>query len=282
MNLSVVDSHVHLWQPEELEYPWLASVPALNRAFLPSDFAAASTRAGVEKIIFVEAGAAPTANLTEVKWVSELTKQEPRAKGIVANVGLERGADVKDELAMLASQSLVKGVRRLLQGEVETDFCLKPKFMAGIRLLAEYGFTFDLCIRQEQLAAVTELARRIPEVQFVLDHCGKPDIRQREREPWGTHLKALAALPNVACKISGLVTEANLEHWQAGDLEWYAKWALEVFGIDRVMFGSDWPVMTLAANYDRWLDCVGGFVANTPEAEWRKFFQTNAERIYRV
>lgn len=281
MKVPLVDSHVHLWQPGKLEYPWLASVPSLNRPFLPADFVAASTSAGVEKIIFVEAGAAATENLAEVKWISELAKQEPRVKGIVANVSLERGT-VQDELGVLAGQPLVKGVRRLLQGEAETEFCLRPKFMAGVRLLAEHGFTFDLCTRRDQLPAVTELVRRIPEVQFVLDHCGKPNIRQQEREPWGAHLKALAALPNVVCKISGLVTEADQECWQSGDLEWYVKWALEVFGFDRVMFGSDWPVLTLAANYERWLDYVSGFVAGATDAERRKFFQTNAERIYRV
>ncbi len=280
--LSIVDSHVHLWDPSVLRYPWLDELPPLNRAFLPADFSAASARQNINKIIFVEAGGAPGQSFLEAQWVASLAKHEPRLKGVVAHAVLENGRVIQHELKALATQPLIKGIRRNLQGEPDADFCRHPNFMDGVRLLAEFGFTFDLCIRHDQLPAVTELVQQIPEVTFILDHCGKPDIRHQQTEPWAKNLKALAALPNIVCKLSGLTTEADLKNWQPADLKFYAERVLGVFGFDRVMFASDWPVATLATTYDRWVETIAGFVSSAPAADQLKLFQTNAERIYRV
>jgi len=279
---SIVDSHVHLWDPAQFRYPWLDSLPQLNRAFMPVDYSAASVNVNVSKMIFVESGGEPAQSLAEVKWVSNLAKNEPCLRGIIAHAALEKNEAVHDELKMLAGQPLVKGIRRLLQGETDVDYCLRPKFMAGVRSLAEFGFTFDLCIRQDQLTGATELVRRVPEVTFILDHCGKPGIASRQTEPWATNLKALAALPNAACKLSGLTTEADHKAWQADDLKFYMGQTLNVFGFDRVMFGSDWPVATLATSYERWVETIFQFVSAAPTTDRIKLFQTNAERIYRV
>jgi L-fuconolactonase len=280
--LSIVDSHVHFWNPAQLRYSWLDGLPALNRAFLPADFAAASADSNVSKIIFVEGGCEPSHGLTEVGWACVLANDEPRLKGIVAHASLEKGESVCAELGALTSCPLVKGVRRNLQGERDADFCLRPEFLAGARLLAAFGFTFDLCIQHDQLRAVAELARRAPEVNFVLDHLGKPDVRGKKTGPWTADLKALAALPNVYCKISGLTTEADWGNWRPVDLKFYFDWALECFGFDRVLFGGDWPVATLATGYQRWLDTVRDFLSFAPSTSQIKLFQTNAERIYRV
>src|SRR5437868_4960472 len=155
--LSIVDSHVHLWNPTQFHYPWLDGLPALNRPFLPADFVASSSNSNVVKLIFVECGCQPAQSLAEVDWVSSLAKTWPQLKGIVASAPLEKGEAVRCELDTLATRPLVKGVRRLLQGERDIEFCLKPGFITGIKLLAEYGFTFDACIRPEQLPAVAEL-----------------------------------------------------------------------------------------------------------------------------
>src|SRR5882724_4772761 len=171
--LTIVDSHVHLWNPAQLRYPWLDGLPALNRVFLPADFAAASADSNVGKIIFVESGCEPAHGLTEVGWACTLANDEPRLKGIVAHASVEKGESARAELGALASCPLVKGVRRNLQGERDPDFCLGPGFLAGVRLLAAPGFTFDLCIRHDQLRPVAELVRRVPEVSFVLNHLGK-------------------------------------------------------------------------------------------------------------
>ncbi|HEY4415988.1 MAG TPA: amidohydrolase family protein [Verrucomicrobiae bacterium] len=280
--LSIIDSHVHLWNPSQLRYEWLAGVPNLNRPFLPADFAAASVKANVGKIIFVECGCEPGQSRAEVAWISDLAKTEPRLKGIVAFAPLEKGKTVRADLEELSGRPLVKGVRRNLQGEASLDFCLQPDFIAGVQMLAEFNFTFDLCLRHEQLEEVAELVRRVPEVNFVLDHLGKPDVRGKKTGPWAADLKLLAALPNVVGKISGLATQADWKNWQPADLKFYFDHALECFGFDRILFGGDWPVATLATDYHRWLETVQGFFSSAGEAELAKFFQTNAERIYHV
>ena len=280
--LSIVVSHVHLWNPERLRYAWLDELPALNRAFLPADFAAASANSNVRKIIFIECGCELAQSLAEANWISDLAKVEPRLKGIVAHAPLEKGEPVRVELNALVSRPLVKGVRRNLQGERDAEFCLRPEFVAGVKLLAEFGFTFDVCVRHEQLRSVAELVRRVPQVNFVLDHFGKPDVRGKKNEPWAADLKSLAALPNVVCKISGLATEADWKNWRPADLKFYFERALECFGFERILFGGDWPVATLATNCGRWLETVQKFFAFAPAADQIKIFQTNAERIYRV
>ncbi len=238
--------------------------------------------ANVQKFIFVESGCESAQGLAEVDWVSGLAKADPRLKGIVAHAPLEKGEGVRAELGALARRPLVKGVRRLLQDERESDFCLRPAFLAGVKLLAEYGFTFDICVRHNQLRSVVTLVDNLPQVIFVLDHFGKPGVRGGYTEPWATDLKALAASPNVVCKISGLATEADWNYWQPNDLKWYFERALEVFGFDRVLFGSDWPVATLATSYQRWVEIVQSMVSSAGSAASFKLFQTNAERIYRV
>lgn len=238
--------------------------------------------ADVSKFIFVECGCEPAQRLAEVDWISNLTKSEPRLKGIVAHASLERGDVAREELEMLASRPLVKGVRRNLQSEPEPEFCLRPEFLAGVRLLAEFGFTFDLCLRHQQLPQATELARRVPEVIFILDHLGKPDVRNKTFQPWANDLKAFAVLPNVVVKISGLTTEADWRNWQPSDLKPYLNHALESFGSQQLLFGSDWPVMSLATHYQHWLETVQTQLPISKESDWLKLFQTNAERVYRV
>jgi L-fuconolactonase len=281
-SLAIVDSHVHLWNPVLFEYPWLAGFPALNRPFLPADFALASASISVDKMIFVEAGCQPSQSLAEVDWVSGLAKVESRLKGIVAQVPLEKGKLARAELEALATRPFVKGVRRSLQGESDAQFVMRPEFIAGVEMLGEFGFTFDVCIRHDQLGSVTELVQRVPQVTFVLDHLGKPNVHDGNTGPWATDLKTLAALPNAVCKISGLATEAHWKSWHAADLKVYLERAFEYFGFDRVLFGGDWPVATLATTYQRWIDTVLEFISFAPEVERTKLFQTNAERVYNV
>jgi L-fuconolactonase len=279
---AIVDSHCHFWDPTRFHYAWNHDLPALNRAFVPADLAIVRTTAEVKKIIFVECDCAPAQSLAEADWVSDLAKSEPRLKGIIARASVEKGRAVRADLEKLASRPLVKGVRRNLQGEREVEFGLQPEFIAGIELLAEFNFTFDLCIRHEQMHSLVGLVKRIPQVTFVLDHFGKPDIRARKREPWATDLKALAALPNVVCKISGLTTEADWDNWRPDDLKFYFERALEGFGFNRLLIGSDWPMATLATSYQRWIETVQQLFSFATEAERIQLLQTNAERIYRV
>jgi len=279
---SIVDAHVHFWNPAKLNYPWLANVPALSCAFLPEHYSAATKTANVSKMVFVECGCAAAQSLDETNWISELAAHETRLKGIVAQASVEFGARVTGELTALAKNPLVKGVRRNLQAETDPYFCLQPNFVTGVHALAKFNFTFDLCIVHSQLPAVTQLVARCPEVFFVLDHCAKPAIRDKNLNPWRQHLRELAALPNVACKISGLVTEAHPVRCGALDLQPYVRHALDCFGFDRVLFGGDWPVCNLASSFENWLAALNAILTDEPETNLKKLFQTNAERIYRV
>lgn len=276
-----VDAHVHFWDPRRLDYAWLPSVPPLHRPFLPGDLVDAAGTAQAEALVFVECGRQADQSVDEARWITELAVREPRLRAIVAHASLERGAGVETELAALAALPLVKGVRRLLQDEPDDEFCLRPAFVDGIRRLARFGFSSDLCIRHPQLPAVTELVRRCPEVSFVLDHLAKPAIRDRQLDPWRGHLAELARLPNVVCKISGLTTEADPAHWQPADLRPYLQHALECFGFERVLFGGDWPVATLATTYPRWLETIAETFAEATEAQREALFRANARRVYR-
>ena len=278
----IVDAHVHFWHPDRFRYPWLDEVPALNRPHLPADFAAACAGANVGKMIFVECGRVAAQALAEADWVSALAQSDPRLGGIVAHAPLEIGLPVRAGLQELAARPLVKAVRRLLQSEPDADFCLREEFVAGVRLLAEFNFTFDLCVRHEQLRAVTELVRRVPEVTFVLDHFGKSPVRQGKLEPWAAALRALAELPNVCCKLSGLTTEADWKSWQPEILRPYFQVALEAFGFDRLLFGGDWPVSTLATDYQRWVETVVELTSGGSPAEQARLMSLNAQRVYRL
>ena len=279
---AIVDSHCHFWDPARFHYAWNHGLPALNHAFLPAGLAAASAKTDLKKIIFVECDCSPAQSLAEADWVLDLAKKETRLKGIVARAPVEKGELVRDDLEKLAGRPLIKGIRRNLQGEHNVEFGLQSEFIAGVKLLAEFGFTFDLCIRHEQMRSVAELVRRVPQVTFILDHFGKPDVRGGITEPWATDMRTLAALPNVVCKISGLSTEADWEHWQPDDLKFYFGHAFECFGFGRLLFGSDWPMATLATGYQRWIETVQQLFSFATESERIQLFQTNAERIYRV
>jgi L-fuconolactonase len=281
--LSIIDAHVHLWNPNQFNMPWLAGIPTLNRPYGLQEYREQTRYIPIAGLVYVEVGVEPQQALREAHCVVEFAREEPRLQAIVAAAAVEQGAGVRKHLeALIALSPLVKGVRRNIQDEAEPDFCLRPNFVEGVRLLAEYNLSFDLCIRHWQLRSVVELARHCPETAFILDHLGKPDIKQYILDPWREHLAQLAALPNVWCKISGLVTEADTQRWTPEDLAPYLAYALEVFGEDRVVFGGDWPVLLLASSYDRWVETLDSFAWHlSPEAK-RKLWAENACHFYRL
>jgi L-fuconolactonase len=279
---TIVDTHVHFWNPQQLTYRWLAGVRTLNRAFLPQDYSAQALLPNVAKLVFVECGCDPAGSLAEARWVSGLAAAEPRLRGIVAQAAVEQGSAVREHLAALSEIPLVAGVRRNLESETDPDFCLAPEFLAGVQELTAFDFSFDLCVRHHQLPAVIELVRRCPGVRFVLDHCGKPAIRERSLDPWRQHIRELAALPNVGCKFSGLLTEADLYQWQPADLEPVVLHVLESFGPERIMLGTDWPVLRLASHHERWFEALENCLAGVPEETRRKLYQSNGEAFYRL
>ena len=278
----LIDTHVHLWEPSYLTYSWLAGVPALNRPHGLAEFRRDCGGVAVAKWIFVQCECDPTQSQAEAEWVSGLARQDPRLRGIVAQAPLEQGAAAAPALARLAALPLVKGVRRLLQSEPDDAFCLRPDFVRGVQLLPQFGLSFDLCVFHRQLANVIQLVRRCPEVSFVLDHIGKPDIKAGRLDPWRAELRELAALPNVVCKLSGLVTEADWAAWTPADLRPYLDHVLACFGPDRLMFGGDWPVSTQATDYPRWVATLDAALAGCSHDERQRIYVRNAERVYRV
>jgi len=281
--LPIVDAHVHLWNPAQFSMPWLANNPRLNRPFGWQDYREQMQGLPVMAMVYIEVGVEPQEALREARYIAGLSREEPRLQAIVAAAPVERGGAVREHLeSLVAISPLIKGVRRNLQDETEPDFCLQPDFVAGVRLLPEYNLSFDLCIKHWQLSSVIELVRRCPDTAFILDHLGKPDIKQKQLDSWQTDLRRLAELPNVVCKISGMVTEANHERWQPADLEPFVNVALEAFGEERVLFGSDWPVVLLASPYRRWYEALETLTARLPLLTRRKLWSENAQSFYRM
>ena len=281
LDYPIVDTHVHLWDPKRLRYRWLDGINKLNRPYLPADYDAACGAVHVEKFVFVQCDCLPEQNLAEVAFVDDLAEKDPRIAGIVAYAAVDRGG-VRDDLQKLAQHQRVKGIRRLLQGEADNAFCLRPEFLEGVAQLAEFNLSFDICIKHPQLAACVKMVRSVPQVQFVLDHIGKPDIKSQLFDPWKADIAELASLPNVSCKISGLVTEADMENWSGEQLQPYIDHVLDSFGPRRVMFGSDWPVVLLASTYERWVNTLFAAVENRPANDRRRLFHENALALYRL
>jgi L-fuconolactonase len=278
----IVDTHVHLWDPRQLHYPWLRGIPLLNRPFLVEDWRAATRLMTVEAMVFVQCEAEFAAFEREAAWASEQARLEPRIRGIVAWAPLENGRAVGAELERLKRFELLRGIRRIIQFEPDLDFCLRSDFIEGVRALKEYGLPFEVCVDHRQLGRVVELAQRVPEVTMILDHIGKPAVKEGLLQPWAANLRSLARCPNVICKISGLATEADHQHWSADQLRPYIDIAIEVFGFDRIIFGGDWPVCTQAIAYDSWVNLLDTVFSAVGEIGQRKFWRENAIRVYRL
>jgi L-fuconolactonase len=273
--MRVVDAHVHLWDPGRLRYTWLDGTE-LNRLIDASTLREAS--GAVTDFVVVQADCADNQGLAEVGWLVEQSAQLPGLRGIVAFAPLERGADVRDHLRALRAIPSVVGVRRLIQDE-RPGFAVADRFLDGVAALADFELTFDVCVRSSQLGEVIELVRRSPDVQFVLDHVGKPRIGA-DPSRWRLQIAELAARRNIVCKLSGLMTEVVSGPAGVETVEPFLAYALAEFGSDRCLFGSDWPVMTTAATYSDWLDLVISLVPG--EDDRRAVLAGTAEHVYHL
>jgi L-fuconolactonase len=266
---------------ERFTYPWLEGKAELDRSFLLNDYDKETESLNITGMIFMEYVTATWDQaVEEAKWVYALSKKDPRIKGIIARAPLEMGKACVKYLDLLKSIPLVKGIRRVLQDEPELDFCLNPGFIEGTGLLAEYDLYCHICITHEFLAFVNRLVERCPNVNFVLDHLGKPDIKGRVLEPWKKNLKIFSGFPNTLCKISGMITEADHDNWKAEDLKPYIDTAVECFGFDRLMFGGDWPVCTRAGSYLDWSNALNIGLTEFSEDEKKKLLYDNAVKVY--
>jgi L-fuconolactonase len=273
--MNLIDSHVHIWDPTVLEYSWLEGV--LDRPYLPADYQAAAP--ATTGVIFVEAG--PSVKTDEVAWAESLGW--PELLGVVAHAPLEQGSSVVTELAALRDAGRTVGIRRMLQDE-PLSFFEHPGLLEGMRTLAQSGLPFDACIRHHQLPALIALLAKVPELPVVLDHLAKPPVSTGDDGTWERNLRALAALPQVSVKLSGMPPElGDDQEWVSATRPWLEV-ALDAFGTDRAMVGSDWPVSALAPRRlapGRWLSIVLDELAASP-AEREQLSWRTASRFYGV
>jgi L-fuconolactonase len=271
----LIDSHVHIWDPTALEYSWLEG--ELDRPYLPADYQAGAP--DTTGVIFVEAG--PSSKTGEVAWAESLGW--PELLGVVAHAPLEQGSGVATELAALRDAGRTVGIRRMLQDE-PLSFFEHPGLLEGLHALAAAGLPFDACIRHHQLESLTALVAKVPELPVVLDHLAKPPVAAGDDGTWERNLRALAALPQVSVKLSGMPPELrDDQEWVSATRPWLEV-ALDAFGADRAMVGSDWPVSALAPRRlapGRWLSMVLDELAASP-AEREQLSWRTASRFYGV
>ncbi len=282
-NFPIVDTHVHLWNPRRYRMKWLEGNPTLEQVYELPEYAEHTRDIQIEAMVYAEVGVDAPYMLLEASWIAAVAQAEPRIQGIIANAPLEDGENARVFLKTLKVLSpKVKGIRRILQGETDAGFCLQPRFLDGVRMLADFDLSFDICITRHQLPDAIALVRACPQVQYILDHIANPDIKGREMVPWREQVADLAALPNVACKVSGIVTNADRDAWTPDDIRPYIEHILESFGEDRVMYGGDWSVVLLASSYKRWVDALDEVTAGLNDGAKRKLWNENAKRVYRL
>jgi L-fuconolactonase len=276
----IIDAHHHLWDPGTRRHAWLGALPALSRPCTVEEFIGLAAARGVTASVLVQVlpSVAETEEFLAVAGAATLVA------GVVGWAGLT-APDVADQVARLRALpggDRLAGSRHLVQDEPDPQWLDRPDVRGGLRVLGELGLVYDLLVRPAQLPAAIRVARGLPGVSFVLDHGGKPDIARGGREPWGRLVAELATQPNVACKLSGLVTEAGPQ-WSAARIGPYASRLIDSFGPDRLMFGSDWPVCTLAASYGEVLDLALALLAGRLDpVDVDAVLAGNAARIYRL
>jgi len=281
-DFAIVDAHVHLADPKRFGYSWTKNAPSLNRTVLPDDLMKAAAPVKIDRFVFVEVDVDLPQHLDEAAWVDEMAAKDKRLAGMVAALPLEKGKAIKPDLDRLQQNRSLRGVRRLIQNQSDPDFCIKPDFIDGLKLLAPHDLVFDICIFHHHLPNAIKMVQQCPEVRFILDHIGKPAIKAGIADPWRQHLKELAALPNVHCKISGVTTEADHKNWTHEQLKPYIAHAIDTFGFDRVMYGGDWHVLELAGPYPQWVEIVDWVVEGASKDEKRRLFRDNAIAFYRL
>jgi L-fuconolactonase len=275
----VVDAHQHFWDPATADYPWMSDeLAAIRRRFAPDDLRPIVERRGVTHTVLVQT----RSSLPETVEFLETAASPVFVAGVVGWVDLtdEAIADVLDRLRSGPTGRWLVGIRHQTHDEPDPDWLTRPDVMRGLRAVARAGLPYDLVVRTRELPASIEIATRIPELALVVDHIAKPEIRDGLFEPWAERMAALAAMPNVSCKVSGMVTEADWSSWKRADLRPYVDLVLGWFGPRRLLFGSDWPVCLLAATYDEVLDSAEELLAGLTTTERDEVFKGTAKRVY--
>jgi L-fuconolactonase len=273
-----VDAHQHFWRYDRREYEWIDdSMAALRRDFLPADLKPGLERSGFQGCVAVQA----RQTLEETRWLLELAERATFILGVVGWVDL-RSPRLRFDLESFAGQSKLVGVRHIVQSEPDERFLLQPDFLRGIAMLKEFDLAYDILIYTRHLPVAAKFVARFPRQRFVLDHLAKPPIKSGTVDVWARGIRELAEFPNVYCKLSGLVTEADWQAWRPEDIHPYIDVAFECFGPSRLMIGSDWPVCTVAGSYSRVMDVVKDFLTKYTAEEREAVLGRNAMKFWRL
>ena len=273
-----IDAHVHFWRYNPAEYGWIDdSMAALRRDFLPDEARGEMNHADVDACVAVQA----RQTLDETRWLLALADAHPFIAGVVGWVDLQAD-DVRSQLEQFATHPKLVGIRHIVQSEADDRFLLRPAFCRGISLLEDLELAYDILIYPKHLAVAADFISRFTRQRFVVDHLAKPDVRSGELGEWERGLRRLAEVPQVFCKLSGLVTEADWQRWTPQQLRPCLDVAFDCFGANRLIAGSDWPVCTVAADYTRAMSVVSDYLLGRPAAERAAVMGGNAQRFWNL
>ncbi|MBN1936600.1 MAG: amidohydrolase family protein [Anaerolineae bacterium] len=270
-----IDAHQHFWQYNSQEYGWIGGRMMLKRDFLPADLRPLQQAIGITGAVAVQA----RQTIEETRWLLELADAYPFIKGVVGWVEL-RSPHLRAQLDRFIDHPKFCGVRHIVHDEIDDRFMLRPDVLHGIAMLNEFGLTYDLLLFPKHLPVACELVNRFPEQPFVLDHIAKPRIKDGLLEPWATDIVKLAQFPNVCCKVSGMVTEADWQAWTPDDFTPFLDTVFEAFGANRLMIGSDWPVCTVAGKYSAVMQVVFDYVEKCSSSEQQAVLGGTAAQFY--
>ena len=274
----IIDSHQHFWQVGRFDYPWMdSSVSVLYQDYLPDQLKPILEHNGVSSTVLVQA----SNSVEESRWLLRLAEENPFIAGVVGWVDLMSN-EVDLQLSELSSDPKFKGVRHLVESEPADDWLVQPEVLRGLRRLSDHDLTYDLLVHTRHLKYVPKVADACPELRLVVDHMAKPPIASGALTEWASALKPVAANTKIHCKLSGLVTEADWTSWQTNDLRPFVECALELFGPERLMFGSDHPVCLLASTYDGVLGSFQDLLGDLAESDRARIFASNAKDFYRL
>jgi predicted TIM-barrel fold metal-dependent hydrolase len=279
--MRIIDTHQHLWDMNLFTFSWCKEIPLLNRSFTMPDYLEAIQGVGIEESVHLEADVDEPYMLNETRYILGLAEDKGNPLTGVVACGRPEKEGFREYLDQIAGHPALKGIRRVLHTQPD-DVGQSKTFIENIRVLPSYGLSFDLCVLARQLPIAINLIKHCPEVAFILDHCGVPQVKQKVLNPWREHIAEISGSPNVVCKISGLVAYADPEKWTPEDLRPFVEHVIDCFGWNRVMFGSDWPVCTQSATLRRWVETLSLLTRSASQAERNKLFYENATRVYRL
>lgn len=273
-----IDSHQHFWKYHPQKQDWISEdMAVLKRDFLPAQIKPLLQEQGLDGCITVQC----EQNADEINFMLQLAEENDFIKGIVGWIDL-RANNLEEQLLHYSKYKQIKGFRHVVQAEPDKNFLLRRDFCRGISLLKQFGFTYDILIYHYQLKAAIEFVRLFPEQPFVIDHIAKPDIKNHEINIWAAQMKEIAKNKNVFCKVSGMVTEADITNWKKEDLLPYMDVVFENFGAERIMFGSDWPVCLLATDYNALYKIVSEYISALNKDKQDAVLGNNAAAFYHL